>query len=274
MSVCRVCGRESAKKPLNLLANGYPLVSCTTCTSVLSDKRPSPDELAAMYNQLFSTGDYEQHREEFRRLQKGEPAWGMYRKRMLKRIERMAPGKRLIEIGGGTGAFGVLAKLRGWDYLDYDVSDAAVTFARHVGLQARTFQVDQCPPLPPNSADVVVMWEVLEHVWNVHEYLVAIHNALVPGGLLVLSTPNSGSLRGLEGWGPFSLPPIHCNFFTAASLAKVLQEHAFQARSVYGRRLYLPRPNLASIRMVIGHVLRLVPAETLIGIAVRHQRNL
>jgi 2-polyprenyl-3-methyl-5-hydroxy-6-metoxy-1,4-benzoquinol methylase len=227
-----------------------------------------------MYNRLFSTGDYEQHREEFRQLQQGKPAWGMFRKRMLKRIERMSPGRRMIEIGGGTGAFGVLAKLRGWDYLDYDLSEAAVTFAQQLGLEARTFPADQCPPLPPRSADVVVMWEVLEHVWNVHEYLAAIHNALVPGGLLVLSTPNAGSLRGLEQWGPFSLPPIHCNFFTAASLANVLQEHSLEARSVYGRRLYLPRPNLASIRMALRFALRLVPAETLIAIAVCQRTNL
>ena len=193
----------------------------------------------------------------------------MFRKRILGQIERKSPGRRMVEIGGGTGSFGVLAQSRGWEYVDYDISETAIQFARQLGVKAELFGVDDVPPLPEDSTDVVVMWEVIEHVWNIHDYLSVIHKALIPGGLFVLSTPNSGTMRHVERWEPIGLPPIHSSFFTADSLERSLRRHGFEPARVYGRRLYLPRLSFRSIRLAMSYALRLIPPETLIAIAVR-----
>lgn len=60
-------------------------------------------------------------------------------------------------------------------------------------------------PLSSESANVLVMWEVLEHLWNVHDYLKAARQGLETHGILILSTPNymrPGYKRNLVGNGP------------------------------------------------------------------------
>ena len=55
----------------------------------------------------------------------------------------------------------------------------------------------QTYPLPPESFDLVICWNVLEHLPNP---VVAVENmtrALRPGGILVLGLPNLWSLKGL-----------------------------------------------------------------------------
>ena len=113
---------------------------------------------------VFERGGYEQHRAEFELIKSGKPPHEFYRGRLLKRIQRMCNGRSLIEIGGGTGSFGVLVKSRGWNYVNYDISEVAVNFCRELSLEAYCFDGGSPPPLFPQSADAVVMWEVIEHV--------------------------------------------------------------------------------------------------------------
>jgi SAM-dependent methyltransferase len=45
--------------------------------------------------------------------------------------------------------------------------------------------------------DVVVCWDVLEHLQDPHSALIRIANAVAPGGILVVGSPNPSSLKGL-----------------------------------------------------------------------------
>ena len=248
-------------------SNGYELFRCGACQTILVDAKPPSGEIARVYDELFERGGYEMHRREFSALRSGKAALSLFRQFMIRKIERMAPGKRLVEIGGGSGAFGVLARARGWHYVDYDISDVAVGFARELGLEAHRLEPDRAPEMPPASADVVVMWEVIEHLWEAHSYLRAIRQALRPDGLLLLSTPNLAYQTELEKTGPLSSPPLHVNFFDKASLTETLRRAGFSQASVWPKRFYRPALTLGSLRRSLRWALGLDPPMTLLAVA-------
>lgn len=267
--VCRICGARTPAEPVSATpaASDHRLARCPSCATVMTTRRPAPDELPALYDRLFSTGDYEDHRRAFHALVRGGRRWGRYRRLLLRRLERRVRGRAMIEIGGGVGGFGVLATRRGWRYRDLDISNVAVDFARRLGLDAEVFPVDAMPPLGVASADAVVMWEVLEHVWQCATLLAAVRRALRPGGCLALSTPNWQYVRTLGHWGPLASPPVHCNFFDAAALRGALRAAGFTSMRVFGRRLVWPGRGLAGALDAARVALGVTPSSTLVAFA-------
>ena len=123
--------------------------------------------------------------------------------RLLQKSARFAPGQRLriLDIGGGDmrlgrlftdrlGAqFGVQADLEGWE-----LSETAVAQAAAAGEHARVQSI--CEPPPPDAAgqyDLVLFFEVLEHLVYTDEAVKNIRKVLRPDGWLLLSTPNMAS---------------------------------------------------------------------------------
>jgi 2-polyprenyl-3-methyl-5-hydroxy-6-metoxy-1,4-benzoquinol methylase len=264
--VCRVCGQRSPATEFGLVSNGFPLNQCHACASVLVESKPSDDELAELYDELFAEGDYEAHRNEFEALAAGRVPFRFYRRKLLRRSQRHTTGKRLVEIGGGTGAFAGMAKEAGYDYTDYDISQEAVRCQRELGNAAFWFHPSELPPIQPRTADIVVMWEVIEHVWDLDGYLRMIRAALKPGGVYLFSTPNFARpeyQQSLRRSPPLSSPPVHLNFFTAESLRNVLRVHGWSSVQFLTDRIRRPtggRTHL--IRTALG----MYPPETIYGL--------
>jgi SAM-dependent methyltransferase len=256
---CRICGEPGELQERSRRIRGYRLFACTACGTVQVRDAPGPGELKAVYDQLFSAGEYEQHRAEFEALSSGKKAGSFLRRRLLRRVGGLCRGRRLIEIGGGTGKFGIDAVREGWSYKNYDISGVAVDFCRRLGLEAEVFPPGELPPLGTENADADVMWEVLEHVWDVHAYLVTIRSALRPGGVLFMSVPNfrTPCLVDEDEWkvGILSSPPLHINFFEIPSMSNVLRTAGFEEVSCFPRRLYRPYRSLFGVLQALRYAL-------------------
>ena len=265
---CRICGKNNSLDSIGRSINGYPLFSCSYCQTAIVVRRPDVQEVAAVYDSLFREGEYEQHRAEYETIKGGKRVHSFYRSYLLKRIERSCSKGNMVEIGGGTGAFGVFVKSRGWQYVDYDISNVAVDYARKLGLRAHVFAVGKLPPLPRRSTDAAVMWEVIEHIWDVHSYLTTILESLKPNGTLMLSTPNFDFQSEFEKTRPaLCMPPVHINFFTEHSLKSTLEFAGFRNIQIIKRRLYRPILEIKSIIMSLGWGFGLYPPKTLYAIA-------
>lgn len=277
---CRICGCDARPHLTGQFCNGYTIARCDGCETVAAAEKPEPSELKRLYDDFFTGDEYAAHRREFDQIQAGRIPRSYRREGLLGRLEKMSKGRHLIEIGGGTGGFGVVAKAKGWNYVDYDISDIAVGFTRELALDARTFPAGEVPPLPPQSADVIVMWEVLEHVWNVREYLDVVRDALRPHGILLFSTPNWHQARHRSSFtndrersaaAPMDTmgPPVHVNFFTKRSLHKMLSACGFRLVHISTTRLYRPASTLSSILTCARIVAGIEAPHTLYGIAVK-----
>ena len=107
---------------------------------------------------------------------------------------RWAVGKRVLDVACGEGYGSALLAKRAAHVTGIDVAEAAVAHARGAyGTQPNLeFATASCTQLPlaPQSVDVVVSFETVEHIESQEEFLAEVDRVLVPGGTFILSCPN------------------------------------------------------------------------------------
>ena len=143
------------------------------------------------------------------------------------------PRGRLLEIGCAYGALLYLAREAGWDVWGVEVSTLASTFAREElqldvlsgCLEDATFEDD--------FFDVIVALDLIEHVRDPKRFLLECKRKLKHGGVLILDTPNIGSLfyRVVRKyWLGFN--PYHLYYFCPRTLGMLLASAGFQVECV------------------------------------------
>lgn len=114
--------------------------------------------------------------------------------------------RRVLDIACGEG-YGTraLAEAGATSVIGVDVSEEACAHARQrYGVDARWGNAENIP-LPDRSIDVVVSFETIEHISRPEAFLDECARVLVPGGQLIVSTPN-GSISNQTPHNPF-----HCS---------------------------------------------------------------
>ncbi len=137
---------------------------------------------------------------------------------------RLVRGKRVLDAGCGAG-YGS-AELAGAAYsvVGIDVAADAVEFAReHYQLPNLRFEQASCTALPhaEGSFDLVVAFEVIEHLENWREFLLEVRRVLAPGGQFIVSTPNK--LYYTESRGSHGANPFHIHEFDFAEFGGELR---------------------------------------------------
>ncbi len=127
------------------------------------------------------------------------------------------PGKRVLDIACGEG-YGSRAL---WDagaayVIGVDISEEACHHAtRRYGIDARPGSAEDVP-LADGSLDLIVSFETIEHVARPEVFLNEAMRLLVPGGLLVISTPNQPVYdAGVQN-------PFHCSEMDEAQFVRLL----------------------------------------------------
>ena len=96
-----------------------------------------------------------------------------------------APGKRLVDVGGGTGNYSRALRDEGWDPIVVDREPGMLVRAKAKGLE--TVQGDaQKLPLPDACADAVMLVSMLHHVEDPSKAIAEARRILRPNGRLVL----------------------------------------------------------------------------------------
>ena len=175
---------------------------------------------------------------------------------------------RAVDLGCGEGTWTAMAadvaRRAGIDVtiLGFDWSVAALHQARGHGLQVvRSSLEHPGVPLGARSVDIVIVSEVIEHLVDTDTVLAEARRVLVPGGSLLLSTPNlaawynrAGLLFGMQPvFTEVSLQGIygrpgrevvgHLHVFTRRALAELLAAHGFEAVRIVGAPYHdVPRP--------------------------------
>jgi 2-polyprenyl-3-methyl-5-hydroxy-6-metoxy-1,4-benzoquinol methylase len=157
--------------------------------------------------------------------------------RCVELIKRRIPlGAKLIDVGGGNGAFAVAASRAGYESWLQDLGSPSVR--RLVG-EGVTFVAD-LDKLEARSFDAVTLWDVYEHVWPHEPFLAPIRRILKPAGLLIIEIPSPNNLIPLFlALGALSRSPKKermyaqiCNFghlqlLSKAELLHTLPAHGF-----------------------------------------------
>jgi 2-polyprenyl-3-methyl-5-hydroxy-6-metoxy-1,4-benzoquinol methylase len=137
-------------------------------------------------------------------------------------------GKRLLEIGANVGLFLRVAEEHGWEARGVEPSAWAVEQGRQrFGVNLRQGTIESLDE-PEAGADVVAMFDVLEHLVDPVAALKALRPLVDDEGLLVLSTVNAAGLhaRVRKGAWPWFIRS-HLFYFTPRTLTAMLREAGF-----------------------------------------------
>jgi SAM-dependent methyltransferase len=122
---------------------------------------------------------------------------------------RLARGKRALDAGCGAGYGSAELARAAQSVLGVDSAADAIEFARtHYQAPNLTFEQASCSTLPygDGSFDLIVAFEVIEHLPDWRQFLQEARRTLAPNGQFIVSTPNKlyyGESRGTQGENPF-----------------------------------------------------------------------
>src|SRR5215470_10132741 len=122
---------------------------------------------------------------------------------------RLARGKRVLDAGCGAGYGAAELGHVAESVTGIDVSAEAVEYARiHYAAFNVAFQAASVTelPYPDASFDLVVAFEVIEHLENWRGFLAETRRVLAESGQFIVSTPNKlyyTESRGKDGANPF-----------------------------------------------------------------------
>ncbi|WP_163802656.1 class I SAM-dependent methyltransferase [Mycolicibacterium anyangense] len=161
-----------------------------------------------------------------------ENYWFRRHEVVYRRLSGLCAGKDVLEAGCGEGygADLIADVARRVVAVDYDAATVAHVRARYPRVQVVAANLASLP-LPDTSVDVVVNFQVIEHLWDQPQFVTECLRVLRPGGLLLMSTPNRITFSpGLDT----PVNPFHTRELNAAELAELLTEGGFRMQSMNG----------------------------------------
>jgi SAM-dependent methyltransferase len=132
--------------------------------------------------------------------------------------------------GEGYGADLIADVARRVIGLDYDESAVAHVRARYPRVDVRHGNLAELP-LPDGSVDVVVNFQVIEHLWDQGQFARECGRVLRPGGVLLMSTPNRITFSPGRDT---PLNPFHTRELNAAELTELLIDAGFAVEAMLG----------------------------------------
>lgn len=221
---CNLCG-SSEHRPY-CPENQRHLVQCQSCGLIYVSPRPDPNELYALYGESYFHND-DSGTVGYTNYLRDEANIRKTFERRLKRVERFVSPGRVLDVGCATGFFLAQAHQRGWQVQGLDISNFAIDYVRNrFGFEAQCGSLlDQ--DLPPESFDLITLWDVIEHVPDPKAYVARIAALLKPGGVFALATPDIDSLPArLTGkrWVGYKLSEEHVYYFAPKTLKRLLDD--------------------------------------------------
>jgi len=238
--LCNTCGVDDYQ--VMAYIGGWPVGKCAQCGQVYVNPIPVFDaggEFSQLSREVQSSEDA--HGETTPQILRHDE---IQLKQHLAEIRRLTDHGwaevRFLDVGCGSGAAVKAAAQLGWAATGLDIDGQLIAAGqRQSGVDLRcTTLLDA--RLPDDHFHFIRMRDVIEHLPNPYEALLEIRRMLVPGGVLLLATPNEDGLptqvRLWLGRRPTRVatgpPPHHLHGFTPETLSRILVRTGYNLMEV------------------------------------------
>ncbi len=226
---CPICSSENHtfwRKGIdhNVSNDEFNIVFCNNCGFRFTNPIPSENTIGNYYK----SENYISHSS----TKKGviNKLYHIVRNRAIKQKERLITSltkeKNLLDIGCGTGDFLGYCKSQNWNAIGLEPDEDARKIALDKN-KIETFDLNYLDKIESNSKDVITMWHVLEHVYNLNNDIENYKRILKPNAHLVVAVPNCSSYDAdhyKEHWAALDLP-IHLYHFTPNDIKNLFEKH-------------------------------------------------
>jgi 2-polyprenyl-3-methyl-5-hydroxy-6-metoxy-1,4-benzoquinol methylase len=181
---------------------------------------------------------------------------------------------RVLDAGCGDGVnLAELSRIPDCELSAIDYNVVRVERARAQYPNVRVRQADLTEYEAEQPFDVILCSQVIEHIPNVAAALARLRDALAPGGMLVVGTPNEGCLtarlRNHVFQRSIARTTDHVHFFTEPDLRKRFERAGLVVDDVMRENVFFPRSTinnrLASVDWgfrLMQALCRLFPSQT------------
>lgn len=236
----------------------FNLVKCKNCQLIFARNIFQQNEFEETYNKLYNSENpkYSNHSLiEYEQLKAGIYKIGYNRKILINKY--VSPEANILEIGSGNGLTGcyIRNKFPGTEFtgieLDKKISEKAQSFGLNILIGDFSLMDNM-----EEKYDVVLMWEVLEHIQDLKKCIELVSKRLKPGGNFIFSVPNYNKRNNYKNKKDSiyqDSPPIHLNFFTKDSIEKIFNSKNFKIVSLKKKKL--PYLNISSLKKMLLRII-------------------
>ncbi|MCX6246351.1 MAG: class I SAM-dependent methyltransferase [Bacteroidetes bacterium] len=229
LTSCPLCGEINfipflQSNDFFLTQEEYTIVSCSSCGMKFVNPRPEPGEIGKYYESpeyvSHDTGKKNSLNFLYKRLRK------ISIERKYNLVKKHARGKKLLDVGCGTGEFLFFCEKKGFKVTGIEPGEKPRSFAQleyKLNVEAEGY-LDQ---MVPQQFDVITMWHVLEHIHPLHERIDIILDIMKHDGTLIIAVPNCDSWDARyygKFWAAYDLPR-HLYHFSQETMKTLAQKH-------------------------------------------------
>lgn len=142
---------------------------------------------------------------------------------------------KVLEVGCGKGAF--VKHITTKDYIGLDFSENAKKMAEQNGIIIENEMIQDYAEKYPNSFDVVVSFQVLEHVSDPKSFIEAKLKALKVGGKMIIAVPSEDSYLKYITNGILNMPPHHVTRWRDETLKFIARKYNLELETIYHEKV-------------------------------------
>lgn len=201
------------------------LIKCNNCGLIFFEEQLNNSN-RSLYTQLYNDGTYGQHIDQQKLIEIGrQPKLGYNKSLILKKVLSKNMDLNIAELGAGVGVVAKFLAKRGLEYTGFELNEEIALSAQSNGLNVLPVGFEGLD-LYHDKFDVVLAFEVLEHIENLGQCFNLIAKSMKTNGVVGFTVPNVEKYKNYEITQTRlfqDCPPIHLNFFTLYALPRILK---------------------------------------------------
>tara|TARA_R110002094_G_scaffold165367_1_gene149234 strand:- start:455 stop:1369 length:915 start_codon:yes stop_codon:yes gene_type:complete len=236
----------------------FDLVQCNSCKMLYHRLVLTDAGIPIVYSEWTNADQVARFEADHGRAD--EFAVGIFRTKLILRINKLLAGRfqepfRLLDFGCGDGETIAQAAMFGFEAAGIDVSRSRI----------ETAGINKSPIFPDlerfdrdggGKVHAIILEQVLEHLMEPRDILVALGERLLPGGILYIAVPDCTGITVPRDFAAFHRvqPVEHVNAFTPNTLATLVENAGF--RRLRWPSVFVSEDLSGAMRTMAGMALR------------------
>lgn len=230
---CPLCNSPKIEPSLStedysISKDAFEIYECQACTFHFTQNAPTPKAIGPYYKSDVYISHSDTKEGIVNRLY--HSARDLMLKKKSSLIKKLTKGKRLLDIGSGTGYFLNHMNQNGYEVVGVEIDESA----RKATFDNFKIKVNAPAALLEGQltekVDVITLWHVLEHLHDMDGYMQSMHRQLNEDGVVLIAVPNYTAYDAQhygKYWAAYDVPR-HLWHFSPKTVAKLADKNGFK----------------------------------------------